>query len=84
MVNGSNPPTVTLAYRVRGVASSHIVVTPRDSYACNYRKLSTLLTLSEGLAESGSEPLTLASMRENLSTQLHPNPPCSSVETVLQ
>ena len=35
------------------------VITPRDSYAWNYRELGTLLTLSESLAEVGFEPLTI-------------------------
>ena len=30
------------------------MITPRDSYGWNYRELSTLLTLSERLAEGGS------------------------------
>ena len=47
------------------------VPTPRDSYAWNYRDLATLLTLSESLAEVGFEPLTLESMRKNLTTGLY-------------
>ena len=39
------------------------VTTPRDSYAWNYRELTTLLALSEGLAEGGFEPLTIRSMQ---------------------
>ena len=46
------------------------VTTPRNSYAWNYRKLATLLTLSESLAEVGLEPLTIGSMRKNLTIEL--------------
>ena len=35
------------------------VTTPRDSYAWNYRKLTTLLALSVSLADGGLEPLTI-------------------------
>ena len=38
------------------------LTTPRDSYAWNYRELTTLLTLSEISAESGFELLTIGSM----------------------
>ena len=40
------------------------------SYAWNNRELATLLTLNEGLAEGGFEPLTIGPMHENLTTQL--------------
>ena len=46
------------------------VTTPRDSYAWNYRELATLLTLSESLAEVGLEPLTIGSMRKNVTIEL--------------
>ena len=46
------------------------VTTPRDSYTWNYRELATLLTLSESLAEAGFEPLTMGSMRKNLTIEL--------------
>ena len=46
------------------------VTTPRDSYAWNYRELATLLILSESLAKVGREPLTMGSMRKNLTTEL--------------
>ena len=46
------------------------VTTPRDFYAWNYRELVTLLTLSEGSAEVGLEPLTVGSMRKNLTIEL--------------
>ena len=42
-----------------------------DSYAWNYRKLGTLLTRSEILAEGGLEPLTIGPMRKNLTTESH-------------
>ena len=42
------------------------VTTHRDSYAFNYREL----TLSESLAEDGFKPLTVESMRKNLTTEL--------------
>ena len=45
------------------------VTTPRDSYAWNDRELATLLTLSESLAEVGLEPLTIGSMRNNLTNK---------------
>ena len=47
------------------------VTTPRDSYAWNCRELATLLALSESLAEVGFEPLTIRSMRKNLTTEPH-------------
>ena len=46
------------------------VTTPRDSYALNYRELATLLILSESLAEVGLEPLTIGSMRKDLTIAL--------------
>ena len=46
------------------------MTTPRDSYAWNYRELTTLLTLSESLAEVGLEPVTIGSMRKNLTIEL--------------
>ena len=44
------------------------VTTLRDSYACYYRELATLLTLSVGLAERGLEPLAIGSIRKNLTS----------------
>ena len=44
------------------------VSTPRDFYVWNYRDLGTLLTLSESSAECGFEPLTIGSVRKNLTT----------------
>ena len=46
------------------------VTTTPDSNAWNYRELATLLTLSESLAESGFEPLTIGSICKNLITEL--------------
>ena len=46
------------------------VTTPRDSYAWNYRELATLLTLSESSAEDAFEPLSMGSMRKNLTNEL--------------
>ena len=46
------------------------VTTPRDSYTWNYRELATLLVLSESSAEGGLEPLTIGSMRKNLTTEV--------------
>ena len=46
------------------------VTSPRDSNAWNYRELTTLLTLSESLAEVGLEPLTVGSIRKNLAIEL--------------
>ena len=48
------------------------VTTPRDSYAWNYSELATLLTLSESLVEVGLEPLTIGSMRKNLTMSYPP------------
>ena len=45
------------------------VTTFRDSYAWNYRELVTLLTLSESLADVRLEPLTIGSMRKNLTIE---------------
>ena len=42
------------------------MTTPHDSYTWNYRELVTLLTLSESLTEGGFVPLTIRSMRKNL------------------
>ena len=47
----------------------HDVTTPRASYAWNYRDLATLLTPSKSLAEVGLEPLTIGSMRRNLTIE---------------
>ena len=54
-------------------AQVHIldVTTPRDSYAWNSRELATLLPVSESLVEGGLEPLTIRSMRKNLTTELY-------------
>ena len=49
------------------------VTTPRESYAWNYRELATLLILSESLAELGLEPLTIGSMRKNLTIESYPD-----------
>ena len=46
---------------------------PRDSYACNYRELATLLTPTESLAEVELEPLTIGSMHKNLTTESYPD-----------
>ena len=46
------------------------MTTPRDSYTWNYRELATLLTLSESITEVGLEPLTIGSMRKNLTIEL--------------
>ena len=46
------------------------VTTSRDFYAWNYRELATLLTLSASLAEVGLEPLTIGSMRKNLTIEI--------------
>ena len=46
------------------------VTTPGDSYAWNYRELVNLPTLSESFAKGRFEPLTMGSMRKNLTTQL--------------
>ena len=43
---------------------------PRDSYVWNYREQATLLSVSESLAEVGLEPLTVGSMRKNLTIEL--------------
>ena len=43
---------------------------PRDSYAWNCKELATLLTLSESLAKSGFQPLTIGSItRRNLTIE---------------
>ena len=46
------------------------VTKPRDSCTWNDSELAILLTLSESLAEGGFEPLTIRSMRKNLTTEL--------------
>ena len=46
------------------------VTTPPDSYSWNYRELAILPTSSESLAEGGFQPLTIRSMRNNLTTEL--------------
>ena len=50
--------------------SSQCDHTPRDPYTWNCRELATLLTLSESLAEVGLKPLTIGSMRKNLTIEL--------------
>ena len=50
------------------------MTTPSDSYAWNYRELTTLLTLSESLAEVGLEPLTIGSIRKSLTIEISWHP----------
>ena len=49
--------------------SSRYGITPCDFYALNYREMATLLTLSEALAGGGFEPLTIGSIRKNLTAE---------------
>ena len=59
------------------------MTTPPDSYVLNYRELPALLTLSESLAAEGFKPLTIGSMRNNLTTELSQHKSsCNEVEDI--